>query len=153
MPYQIQQAIGNSPLAVNERYWGEAEIINFGAMTSCIAIIGQRPSVNRVTGIHLSIFSNDETPVFDPASNVLGQVNNIMRNAVNLRACLGRIDFWQGNQSQQVQNFFIQLMTELDILTWVQLVDGTLNVRFNNQKNTIQYQHKNGAWTDVPYVD
>lgn len=155
MPYILQQVPGNNePLAVPERQWGDGEVINFGEMTSCIAVIARSAGEGfRVRGIHLSIVSNDETPVYDPESNVLQEVNNIMNGAGDLRACLGRIDFWQNNQAEEVQTFFINLMQQLGILTWVQLPDGQLNVRANMAANTIQYQQGAGAWIDIPYAD
>lgn len=154
MPYILQQVPNNGEINVPERWWGNAGIIYFGAMTSCIAVIAQTPGGEpRVRGVHLSIFSNDGTPVYDGNSNVLGQMNNIMKDAVELRACLGRIDFWQGNESQEVRDFFTTLMQNLGILTWVQLSDGQLNVAVNVAENTIRYQHEGGEWQNVPYEE
>ncbi|KVN36014.1 hypothetical protein WJ63_01530 [Burkholderia pyrrocinia] len=148
MPYIVQNVQGPAPLAVGERIWGDATEINFGAMTSCIALVEQTPGQpTSVRAIHLSIVSGDGTPVYDPASNVAGQVDAIMQQSGNLRACLGRIDLWQASQSQQLQDFFAGLMQSLDMTTWVQLPDGNLRVRLNN--GVIQYQQGSGAWTDV----
>ncbi|RQR35233.1 MULTISPECIES: hypothetical protein [unclassified Burkholderia] len=148
MPYIIQNVQGPAPLAVGECIWGDATEINFGAMTSCIALVEQTPGQPAsVRGIHLSIVSGDGTPIYDPASNVAGQVGTIMQPSGNLRACLGRIDVWQASQSQQLRDFFVGLMQSLDMTTWVQLPDGNLRVRFNS--GVIQYQQGAGAWTDV----
>lgn len=148
MPYIIQNVQGPAPLAVGERIWGDATEINFGAMTSCIALVEQTPGQpTSVRGIHLSIVSADGTPVYDPVSNVAGQVDTIMQQSGNLRACLGRIDVWQGSQSQELRDFFAGLMQSLDMTTWVQLPDGNLRVRFDS--GVIQYQQGSGAWTNV----
>ncbi|KVX64252.1 hypothetical protein [Burkholderia stagnalis] len=148
MPYIIQNVQGPAPLAVGERIWGDATEINFGAMTSCIALVEQTPGQSMsVLGIHLSIVSGDGTPVYDPASNVAGQVDTIMQQSGNLRACLGRIDVWQASQSHALRDFFAGLMRSLDMTTWVQLPDGNLRVRFNG--GVIQYRQGSGAWTDV----
>ncbi|NTX28618.1 hypothetical protein HT746_16020 [Burkholderia pyrrocinia] len=148
MPYIIQNVQGDAPLAVGERIWGDATEIDFGAMTSCIALVEQTPGQpTLVRGIHLSIFGDLDTPVYDPAANVAGQVEAIMQQNGDLRACLGRIDFWQASPSQQVRDFFIGLMQSLDMTTWVQLPDGNLRVRING--GVIQYQQGTGAWTDV----
>ncbi|WP_175771678.1 hypothetical protein [Burkholderia ambifaria] len=148
MPYIIQNVQGPAPLSVGERIWGDATEIDFGAMTSCIALVEQTPGQPAsVRGIHLSIVSADGTPVYDPASNVAGQVGTIMQPNGNLRACLGRIDVWQGSESQQLRNFFAGLMQSLDMTTWVPLPDGTLRVRLNG--GVIQYRQGSGAWIDV----
>src|SRR5690349_5571098 len=82
MPYIIQNVQGPAPLAVGERIWGDATEINFGAMTSCIALVVQTPGQpTSVRGIHLSIVSGDGTPVYDPVSNVAGQVDTIMQQS------------------------------------------------------------------------
>ncbi|WP_423760945.1 hypothetical protein [Burkholderia sp. NLJ2] len=148
MPYIIQQVQGPAPLAVGERNWGDATEIDFGAMTSCIALVEQTPGQPAsVRAIHLSIVSGDGTPVYDAASDVAGQVDTIMQQNGNLRACLGRIDLWQASQSPELQAFFVNLMQGLDMLTWVQLPDGNLRVRLSG--GAIQYRQGTGAWTDV----
>ncbi|TCW82226.1 hypothetical protein C5O80_21290 [Burkholderia sp. SRS-46] len=151
MAYNIQQVQGPAPLAVGERFWGDATEINFGAMTSCIALIEQTPGKpTSVRGIHLSIVSADGTPVYDPASKVAEQVDKIMTPNGNLRACLGRIDLWQGSDAKQLKDFFVGLMKSLGIIDWVPLPDGNLRVRFQN--GTIQYQQGNAGWVNVPYA-
>jgi len=148
MPYTLQQVHGPAPLLVGEQVWGEATEIDFGAMTSCISIVAQAPGpVFCVRAIHLSVVDGNGTPIYHPVSNVLGQIHGIMQPAVNLRACLGRIDFWQGNVSPQVQDFFAALMQDLDIETWVQLPDGELRVRADN--NALSYS-RDGAWINIP---
>jgi len=150
MPYIIQQVHGLAPLRVGERRWGDAGEIDFGAMTSCIALVEQDPDrAGSVRAIHLSILSDDGTPVYYPDSNVRGQVSAIMQAFGNLRACLGRIDVWQNSESPQVQDFFASLMQGLDMLTWVQLPDGHLRARMHN--GAIQYD-QGGGWVDVPAV-
>jgi hypothetical protein len=152
MPYIIQEAPGPAPvLLVGERYWGYAPEIDFGSMTSCIALVQQDPDdPTAVRAIHLSVVSQDGTPVYDPDSDVAAQISAIMQAQGDFRACLGRIDFWQNNQSTQVQDFFSSLMQDLDIFTWVQLPDGNLGARWNN--NTIQYNAQGSGWLDIPYV-
>ncbi|WP_175946080.1 hypothetical protein [Burkholderia pyrrocinia] len=148
MAYIIRNVQGPAPLAVGERIWGDATEIDFGAMTSCIALVEQTPGQpTSVRGIHLSIVSDDGTPVYDPAANVAGQVETIVQQSGDLRACLGRIDVWQASQSQQLRDFFVGLMQSLDMTTWVQLPDGNLRVRFNG--GVIQYRQGTGAWTGV----
>ncbi|MEN2473705.1 hypothetical protein [Burkholderia sp. GS2Y] len=148
MPYIIQNVQGPAPLAVGERNWGDATEIDFGAMTSCIALVEQTPGQPAsVRAIHLSIVSGDGTPVYDPASNVAGQVDTIMQQNGDLRACLGRIDLWQASESPELQDFFAGLMQSLDMTIWVQLPDGNLRVRLTG--GAIQYQQGTGAWTDV----
>ncbi|KVD33066.1 hypothetical protein [Burkholderia ubonensis] len=147
MPYILQHVQGPAPLPVGERVWGDAPEIDFGAMTSCIALVEETPGqALSVRAIHLSIVSADGTPVYDPASNVAGQVGAIMQANGNLRACLGRIDIWQNNASAQIRNFFVALMQQLNILDWVQLPDGNLQARMHN--GGIQYRQV-GAWVDV----
>jgi hypothetical protein len=148
MPYIIQNVQGPAPLSVGERIWGDATEIDFGAMTSCIALVEQTPGQpTLVRAIHLSIVSADGTPVYDPASNVAGQVGAIMQPTGNLRACLGRIEVWQAEEPQQLGDFFAGLMQSLDMTTWVPLPDGNLRVRFNG--GVIQYRQGTGAWIDV----
>jgi len=151
MPYNIQQAVGPAPLLVNERFWGDASNINFGAMTSCIALVELTPNdAFSVRGVHLSLVAPDGTPVFDPNSNVAGQVSAIMQPQGNLRACLGRIGVWQSNELAEVQDFFAGLMQSLEIETWVSLPDGNLSVRVHN--GTIQYAQGGAGWVNVPYL-
>ncbi|VWB60337.1 hypothetical protein [Burkholderia lata] len=148
MAYIIQNVHGPAPLAVGERIWGDATEIDFGAMTSCIALVEQAPAQpTQVRGIHLSIVSADGTKVYDPAADVAGQVETIMQQSGDLRACLGRIDLWQASQSQELQDFFVGLMQSLDMLNWVQVEDGNLRVRIHG--GVMQYQHGTGAWTNV----
>ncbi|MFH5251758.1 hypothetical protein ACGTRS_11025 [Burkholderia semiarida] len=121
MSYIIQNVHGPAPLGVGERKWGDATEIDFGAMTSCIALVEQTPGQpTLVRGIHLSIVSPDGTNVYDPAADVAGQVETIMQQQGNMRACLGRIDLWQASTSQELQDFFVALMMSLDMTEWVQ---------------------------------
>jgi hypothetical protein len=119
-------------------------------MTSCIALVEQNPDVaDSIRAIHLSLLSPDNTPVYDPDSNVLGQIVGIMQLHGNLRACLGRIDFWQSSESIEVQDFFSALIEQLQIDTGAQLPDGSLGVRWHSE--TIQYAQEDSGWLDVPY--
>ncbi|GGA01265.1 hypothetical protein [Dyella caseinilytica] len=150
MPYIIQHAHGPVPLLVGERFWGDAPEIDFGAITSCITLVEQAPdTANSIRAIHLSIFSGDGTPIYDPDSNVVTQIDGIMQGTGNFRACLGRIDFWQANQSAEVRNFFTSLMQRLGIETWVQTPNVPLRVRWN--QDTIQYT-QGGGWVSIPYT-
>lgn len=148
MPYIIENVQGPAPLGVGERKWGDAAEIDFGAMTSCIALVEQTPGQpTLVRGIHLSIVGSDGTNVYDTAADVAGQVETIMQQSGDLRACLGRIDVWQANASQEVRDFFVALMRSLDITDWVQVPDGNLRVRLHG--GVMQYQKGADAWTDV----
>lgn len=148
MSYIVQNVNGPAPLGVGERKWGDATEIDFGAMTSCIALVEQTPGQpTLVRGIHLSIVSPDGTNVYDPAADVAGQVETIMQQQGNMRACLGRIDLWQASTSQRLQDFFVALMMSLNMTEWVQVPDGNLRVRLHG--GVMQYQHGTGAWTNV----
>ncbi|MGN8191337.1 hypothetical protein DF046_36325 [Burkholderia cepacia] len=148
MPYDIQNVQGPAPLVVGERIWGDASEIDFGAMTSCIALVEQTPGQPAsVRAIHLSIVSDDGTKVYDPSANVAGQVETIMQQSGDLRTCLGRIDLWQASESQQLRDFFAALMLSLDMQNWVQLPDGNLRVRING--GVIQYRQGAGPWTNA----
>ncbi|RQU17997.1 hypothetical protein DF153_05690 [Burkholderia cenocepacia] len=148
MSYIIQNVHGSAPLRVGERNWGDATEIDFGTMTSCIALVEQTPGQPMlVRGIHLSIVSPDGTKVYDTASNVAGQVETIMQQSGNMRACLGRIDVWQANVSQEVRDFFVALMMSLGMTQWVQVPDGNLRVRLHG--GVMQYQKGTDAWTNV----
>ncbi|KVD42423.1 hypothetical protein WT97_28010 [Burkholderia sp. MSMB1459WGS] len=148
MSYIIQHVNGPAPLAVGERKWGDATEIDFGAMTSCIALVEQTPGQpTLVRGIHLSIVGDGGTKVYDTAADVAGQVETIMQQSGDMRACLGRIDLWQASTSQEVQDFFVALMMSLDMTDWVQVPDGNLRVRIDG--GVMQYRQGTGAWTNV----
>ncbi|MBE1162776.1 hypothetical protein [Dyella acidiphila] len=150
MPYIIQQATGTNPPLVSECCWGEAVEVNFGAMTSCIALVQQSAdAASSIRVIHLALISEDGTPVFDPDSNVLGQIGDIMGLQGDLRACIGCIDFWQASSSVEVQEFFYALIEQLQIGTLLQLPDGPLRARWGN--DTIQYALQGSGWVDIPY--
>jgi len=148
MSYIIENVHGPAPLRVGERKWGDATEIDFGAMTSCIALVEQTPGQpTLVRAIHLSIVSPDGTMVYDPAANVAGQVETIMQQSGNMRACLGRIDLWLTNESPEVQDFFAGLMSSLDMTQWVRAPDGNLRVRMHG--GVMQYQKGTDAWANV----
>ncbi|QRR18395.1 hypothetical protein GJG85_33970 [Burkholderia sp. MS389] len=148
MSYIIQNAHGAAPLRVGERKWGDATEIDFGAMTSCIALVEQTPGQpTLVRGIHLSIVGDGGTKVYDTAADVAGQVETIMQQSGNMRACLGRIDVWQANVSPEVRDFFVALMMSLGMTNWVQVPDGNLRVRLDG--GVMQYQKGTAAWTNV----
>jgi hypothetical protein len=148
MAYIIHEVHGAAPLVVAERIWGDATEIDFGAMTSCIALVEQTPGQPaQVRAIHLSIVSDDGTEVYDKASDVAGQVEAIMKPNGKLRACLGRIDLWQANQSQALRDFFAELMQRLDVYDWVKVQDGNLRVRIHG--GAMQYRKGTDAWTNV----
>ncbi|MBN3777160.1 hypothetical protein G3O06_06215 [Burkholderia sp. Ac-20345] len=148
MSYIIHDVHGPAPLGVGGLNWGDATEIDFGAMTSCIALVEQTPGQpTMVRGIHLSIVSAGGTNVYDPAADVAGQVETIMQQSGDLRACLGRIDLWQASELQEVQDFFAGLMQSLDMTNWVPVPDGNLRVRIHG--GVMQYQQGTGAWTNV----
>ncbi|WP_321863697.1 hypothetical protein [Burkholderia cenocepacia] len=148
MFYIIDNVRGPAPLVVKERKWGDATEIDFGPMTSCIALVEQTPGQpTLVRGIHLSIVGTDGTNVYDPAADVAGQVETIMQQSGHMRACLGRIDVWQANASQEVRDFFVALMMSLDMTHWVQVPDGNLRVRIHG--GVMQYQKGTDAWANV----
>ncbi|VWC37970.1 hypothetical protein [Burkholderia lata] len=148
MSYIIHDVHGPAPLGVGGLNWGDATEIDFGAMTSCIALVEQTPGQpTMVRGIHLSIVSASGTNVYDPAADVAGQVETIMQQSGDLRACLGRIDLWQASELQEVQDFFAGLMQSLDMTHWVPVPDGNLRVRIHG--GVMQYQQGTGAWTNV----
>ncbi|MPV57499.1 hypothetical protein CFB46_30875 [Burkholderia sp. HI2761] len=148
MSYIIQNVHGPAPLGVGERKWGDATEIDFGAMTSCIALVEQTPGQpTLVRGVHLSIVSPDGTKVCDSAADVAGQVETIMQQSGDMRACLGRIDLWQANESQEVQDFFVGLMMSLDMINWVRVPDGNLRVRIHG--GVMEYQKGTDAWARV----
>ncbi|MBY8604630.1 MAG: hypothetical protein IOC39_28880 [Burkholderia sp.] len=148
MSYIVQNVHGPAPLVVGERTWGDATEIDFGAMTSCIALVEQTPGQpTLVRAIHLSIVSADGTKVYDSAADVAGQVETIMQQSGDMRACLGRIDLWQASESQELQDFFAGLMMSLDMTEWVQVPDGNLRVRIHG--GVMQYRKGTDAWTNV----
>ncbi|KVL28626.1 hypothetical protein [Burkholderia sp. MSMB1835] len=148
MSYIIENVHGPAPLRVGERKWGDATEIDFGAMTSCIALVEQTPGQpTLVRGIHLSIVGDGGTKVYDTAADVAGQVETIMQQNGDMRACVGRIDHWQANTSQEVQDFFVALMMSLDMIDWVQVPDGNLRVRIHG--GVMQYRQGTDAWTNV----
>ncbi len=70
-----------------------------------------------------------------------------MQQSGDMRACLGRIDVWQANESQEVQDFFAALMQSLDMFEWVQVPDGNLRVRIHG--GVMAYRKGTDGWTNV----
>ncbi|NEO76301.1 hypothetical protein [Moorena sp. SIO4G3] len=151
MAYTLEKVTGGSKLTVGERKWGDSVEINFGAMTSCIGIIGRRNGENQIRAIHLSVVDKDGTPVYDQASGVKGQVENIMSQAESMRACIGQTAVWNNDDNRQLAGFFINLMQTLEIDTWVPLNDGNIKVRWNKNGKISYNYNNNDDWQEIEF--
>lgn len=135
MAYTLNPA--QDVMAIAEQQFGSGEEIRFTPFTSCIGVIAREG--NQVTGIHLVMLSQDDTPFNDDAARLtLRTLSNYTQVIV-----IGQIEMWEDNFQQPYQT----LINGLNSPMTISRNDGKYGGRVNGQGKFQIYE--NGKYSDV----
>ena len=107
MPYEIKKTA--NPLEIKERRYGQGSEIKFTTFTSCIGVIGCNTDSEIVSGVHLSILSDDNTSFrFQDVESVTKRIIGYSEVAV-----IGCIKAWEESEDGNLRSAFQELITKL----------------------------------------
>jgi hypothetical protein len=131
MPYTFTP--GGNPAAIAEQDYAAAASVTFTRFTSCIGLLARNGT--KVTGVHLVMFSNTDTPFDNAAANaavhLLGNYSSIV--------VIGQVGMWQDNLTAPFQHLVAQLHNP----QLINVNDGIYGGRVNNGVFQI---NQNGHW-------
>jgi hypothetical protein len=135
MAYSLNPA--QDVMAIAEQQFGSGEEIRFTSFTSCIGVIARKG--NQVTGIHLVMLSQDDTPFNDDAATLtIETLGNYTQVVV-----IGQIEMWEDNFREPYQT----LINGLNNPMTISQNDGDYGGRVNGQGRFQIYE--NGKYSDV----
>lgn len=121
---------------ITEQHYGTDNEIRFSAFTSCIGLMARHD--NKVTGVHLVMFSNDDSPfdnaAADAAIALLGDYSEVV--------VIGQANMWNDNLTGPYQH----LLANLNNPTVIDVNDGTYGGRV---EGTHFQTYQNGQYNNV----
>jgi hypothetical protein len=120
MPYLL--APGGNAMAIAEQQYAGAGTIRFTPFTSCIGVMGYNAGV--VTGVHLVMFAQDDTPFNNAAANA-----TVAAIGAYARVCvIGQTQMWADNLTAPY-NYLLGLLLNPVV---IDMNDGTYGGRVVN---------------------
>jgi hypothetical protein len=134
MSYNFTQAA--NVMSIAEQEYGDAAEIRFSTFTSCIGLIAR--NAGNVTGVHLVMFSNTDSPFDNAAANaaiaLLGAYTHVV--------VIGQTEMWNDNLPGPYQH----LLAGLNKPTVIDVNDGVYGGRV---ENGVFQTYQNGHYVNV----
>ncbi len=134
MTYRFSPA--HDPMDIKEQEYQSAKEVRFSKFTSCIGVLAKNDEI--VTGVHLVIWSKDETRFDDAAARETVALLSRYQQVV----VIGHTDLWESNLREQYK-YLLSLIKGPHIIN---TNDGVYGGRVHN--GTFQ-TYQNGKYVDV----
>ena len=134
MSYNFTQA--GDVMNIQEQQYGSAGEIRFSLFTSCIGLIARQG--NNVTGVHLVIFSSDDTPFDNAAADAaIGLLGNYQQVVV-----IGQTGIWAHNLPGPYQHLIAGLANPV-------VLDKNDGIYGGRVENGVFQTYQNGNYVNV----